>query len=153
MRKGAQTKMKIENKEVSRWVKVPTVDGEKDQERKTTVKFRSAETVQDALELCGGDAAKVLENFNSGRWADLRTQTSNALAGKTTEQRSVDKMIEAFTAINPNLSKEQIREIVLKMPGMSEAVERTESSLPAEIPDTYFDRKKEEKKTSEPAAA
>lgn len=140
--------MKTTKTKVTRNIEVP---GQSDQERATTVTFREAENAAEMIEICGGDNKKALDYFNSGRWAELRTKVSNALAGKTTEQRSVDKMISAFKAINPALSDEQVRTIVLAMPGMGDAVAKTTSPVPSEIDDTYFD--KEEKPAEPPAAA
>ena len=136
--------MKVERILVSRNIEIP---GQKDTvERKTNVLFRKAETPNEMIELCGGSVEKALELFNDGRWAPLRTQASNALAGKSTEQKAVDKMISAFLTMNPSLTEEGARAAVLSMPGMEAASKVTTDILPEEIPDTYFEAKKEAKK-------
>lgn len=133
--------MKTEKIAVSRTVTVP---GQKDEERKTTVTFRSAENAAEMLALCGQDAAKAMTYFNAGRWAEFRTKVSNALANKTPQQRAVDQMVKAFSSLNPALSEEQVRQIVLAMPNMTVAVGTASEVLPAEIDETYFDAKKSE---------
>ena len=102
------------------------------------------------LALSGGNLAQALEVFNDGRWATLRTQISNALAGKTPEQRAVDKIISAFRSINPSLTEEQARVMVLSMPNMESASKVATDILPAAIDDTYFVGKKTE---AEPVTA
>lgn len=131
--------MKIDKISVSRTVEIP---GQKDEERKTTVSWRNAETPAEMLELVGNDAAKAMSYFNAGRWAEYRTKVSNALANKTPQQRAVDKMVAAFKSLNPSLSDAQVREIVLAMPNMAAAVGTASEVLPAEIDETYFDAKK-----------
>ena len=144
--------MKIEKIKVSRNVEVA---GQADVERSTTVAFRAAENAQEMLEICGGSLESVLKNFNEGRWANLRTQTSNALAGRSPEQKAVDNIVKAFKVMNPGLSDEQIRVMVLAMPNMEAATKVGTDILPAEIPDTFFEEKKAAKKAekeSEPEA-
>jgi hypothetical protein len=134
--------MKTDKIKVSRTVEVP---GQKDEERATTVTFRNAETPAEMIELCGGDAAKAMSYFNGGRWADFRTKVSNALANKTPQQRAVDRMVAAFQSINPGLSEAQVRTMILAMPNMGTAVATASEVLPAEIDETYFDKKKADK--------
>jgi len=95
------------------------------------------------LALCGADANKAMSYFNAGRWAEFRTKVSNALAGKTPEQRAVDKMVSAFKSINPSLSDEQVRSIVLAMPNMASATAKSVSKLPDEIDESYFEKNPE----------
>ncbi len=146
--------MKVEKITVTRSVEIP---GQKDLlDRKTTVSFRQAESAEDMLNLCGGKIEQALEYFNGGRWSELRTQVSNALAGKSTEQKAVDKMIAAFRSINPSLTEEAARTMVLSMPNMEAATKVASDILPEEIDDTYFVAKKAEKKaakTEEPVSA
>jgi hypothetical protein len=144
--------MKSEKIKVTRNVEIP---GQKDEERSTTVTFKTAENAVEMLELCGNDSAKAMSYFNAGRWAEFRTKVSNALANKTPQQRAVDKMVAAFKTLNPALSDAQVRTIVLAMPNMAEAVGTASEVLPAEIDETYFDAKKsdatnEEKTDAQP---
>jgi hypothetical protein len=141
--------MKSDAIKVSRTIEIP---GQSDQERSTTVTFRTAETAQEMLALCGGDASKAMSYFNAGRWSEFRTKVSNALAGKTPEQRAVDKMVAAFKSINPSLSDEQVRSIVLAMPNMASATAKSVSKLPDEIDESYFE-KNPEAEVSEAAPA
>ncbi len=141
--------MKIQKIEVSRNVEVA---GVADVERKTTVAFRNAETAQEMIELAGGSIEKALEIFNQGRWAPLRTQVSNALAGKSLEQKAVDKMVAALKTMNPALTDEVARTLVLSMPNMEAASKVTTEILPPEIDDTFFESKKASK-TAEPVSA
>jgi len=135
--------MKTQQIEVSRTIEIP---GQKDEQRSTKVSFRNAENGNEMLQLCGGDLAKAMSYFNAGRWAELRTKVSNALANKTPQQRAVDKMIAAFQSINPSLSESQVRTIVLAMPNMSTAVGVSSEVLPKEIDENYFDEIKAAKK-------
>ena len=141
--------MLVEKIKVSRTVEVP---GQKDEERDTTVSFRKAESAADMIELTGG-LDKALEYFNNGRWSELRTQVSNALAGKSTEQKAVDKMISAFRSLNPALTEEAARTMVLSMPNMEAATKVSSDILPKEIDDTYFVAKKAAKAPAEAAPA
>ncbi len=129
--------MKITKKPVSRVMAVP---GQPDVERKTTVAFRDAENTNELLELSGNDLATALKFFNDGRWAALRTKVSNALANKTPEQRAVDKMIDAFKLINPTLTDEAVRAMVLSMPNMQAALTTALAAIPAETDESYFDK-------------
>lgn len=131
--------MKLESIKVTRTIEVA---GQSDTERETSVNFRKAESAGEMLEICGGNVVAALEFFNAGRWAELRTKVSNALAGKSKEQKSVEKMVAAFRAINAALTEEQARTIVLSMPGMVEASAANVEVLPKVIEDTYFDEKK-----------
>ncbi len=142
--------MKTEKIAVTRTVEVP---GQSNIERKTVVSFRSAESVAEMLELCGANQAKVLDFFNQGRWADLRTKTSNALAGQSNEQKAVNKMVSAFKQLNPALTEEQVRAMVMALPNMQEAAAVTSELLPAEISDTFFDEKKAAKEAAKQDAA
>lgn len=132
--------METQKIKVSRTVEVP---GQKDVERSTTVSFRNAQTAAEALELCGNDVGKFMGYFNSGRWAELRTQISNTLANKTPQQRAVDKMISAFKLMNPKLSDTQLRAMALAVPGIADAAGTgVEDVLPAETDEAYFAAKK-----------
>lgn len=136
--------MEIKKIAVSRTIEVP---GQKDSvERKTNVNVRFATTGQEMVELAGS-LEKALEFFNDGRWAPIRTQVSNALAGKSVEQKAVDRMVAAFKTMNPALTDEAARTMVLSMPGMEAASQVTTEILPPEIDDTYFEAKKAAKET------
>lgn len=134
--------MITEKKPVSRVLEVP---GLEDVKRSTIVNFRSAENASEMAALCDNDGKKVLEYFNEGRWAEMRASVSNALAGKSPEQKAVERMVAAMKTINPSLSDEQARTIVLGMPNMEAATRVSTEILPAEIDDTYFATKKAEK--------
>lgn len=129
--------MKVEAIKVTRTVEVA---GQSDTERETTVNFRKAESSAEMIALCNGNAASALDYFNAGRWAELRTKVSNALAGKSPQQKAVEKMVTAMRTINPALTEEQARTLVLAMPNMSEAVSVQAEMLPKTIEDTYFDK-------------
>jgi hypothetical protein len=122
-------------------------------ERSTVVSFRNATTVAEALELSGGSQADFLKIFNNGRWADLRTKVSNTLAGTSESQRAVNKMIKAMQVLQPQLSEEAVRSLVLSMPGLSDAAASSASPLPAEIDDTYNFGASAEAAPEVPAAA
>lgn len=130
-------------------VKIPvtrilSVPGQADIERKTTVTFRHAESTQEMLELTGQNLAKVLDLFNSGRWAELRTKVSNKLANKSPEQRAVDKLIDAYKTINPTLDDGAIRAMVLSMPGMKQALESALESVPTETDEAFYAKSADE---------
>lgn len=129
--------MQVKKTEVSRVIETP---GGPSVTRKTEVNFRSAENVQEMLELSGGDLKNVLSIFNSGRWSEIRTKCSNALAGKSPQQKAVEKMISAMKVMMPDLTDEQVKATVLSLPGMSAAASTSVEVLPAEIDDTYFDK-------------
>lgn len=118
-----------------------TPDGS-DIERKTVVTFRNAESVNEMLALAANDLTKVLSLYNNGRWAELRTKVSNALANKTPQQRAADKLIESYKTIMPGLDEATIKQMVMSMPGMQDAMNTAMESIPAETDEAYFDRKK-----------
>lgn len=134
-------------------VKVEIPGQDKKQERKTSVNFRLANDLNQALALCGGDAGKVMRLFNAGRWAAYRTQVANALSGKSDEQKAVDKLVAAYKTLNPALSDEQVMQLILNMPGTATAVQKTQQELPAEISDTYFTDTDEEEEEEEEVEA
>lgn len=133
---------------VSRQMEVP---GAASIERKTTVSFRHAESTKEMLELVGNDAKKALALFNAGRWAELRTKVSNALANKTPQQRAADKLIDAYKTINPDLDEAAIKAMVLSMPGMKDALNAAMEAIPAETDEAYFEKSKDEAKDGEKA--
>jgi hypothetical protein len=133
--------MKTDKITVSRTIEVP---GSENVERKTVVTVRKAETAQEMIALAGS-IENALDYFNEGRWAELRTKVSNALAGKSAEQKAVDKMVSALLSINSSLTEEAARNMVLAMPNMEAASKVSSEILPTEIDDTYFDAKKAEK--------
>lgn len=106
-------------------------------ERKCSVNFRNAETVEEMLALSDGKLADLLKTFNDGRWAALRTKVSNTLAGTNPVQSAIGKMVKAFQTLNPGMTEEQVRSLVLAMPGISANAGNSTSPLPAEIDDTY----------------
>lgn len=120
---------------VSRLLSIP---GQADVERKTTVTFRHAESTQDMLALSGNELQKVLDLYNAGRWAELRTKVSNKLANKSPEQRAVDKLIDAYRVINPTLDENAIRAMVLSMPNMKQALDSALESVPAETDEAFY---------------
>jgi len=141
--------MKISKLRVSRTLEVP---GQQDTEVATVVSFRNAENASEMLELCGGDLSKAMSYFNTGRWSESRTKVSNALANKTPAQRAVDKMITAFSTLNPKLSEGQVRQIVLAMPNIAESLKGgLEGKLPAEIDETHPIFSKSDETEGEPA--
>lgn len=125
--------MKTEKYAVSRTIEA----GTEKIERKTSVNFRLAESVDEMLQLAGGKLEDVLKTYNEGRWGILRTKVSNTLAGTNPVQSAIGKMVKAFQVLNPSMSEEQVRSLVLAMPGIADQSASSTSPLPAEIDDTY----------------
>lgn len=141
--------MKQIQRAVSRILKIA---GQEDREVETKVNCRVAEDMQDMLDLVGGNKQLALAYFNDGRWAELRTKVSNALSGKSPEQKSVDRMIESMKILNPALTDEQVRTLILSMPGLEAATKVNTEPLPKEINEDYFDLKKAAKEEKKSAA-
>ena len=131
--------MKSEKQKVTRILQIA---GQEDKEVGTTVNRQIAETFKDIEDLVKGDKDAAVEYFNAGRWAELRIKVSNALAGKSAEQKAVDRMISAMKLLNSALTDEQARNLILQMPNMEAATKVSTEPLPLEINEDYFDEKK-----------
>lgn len=108
--------MKIEKKVVSR--NVETISGTVNKEKE--VEFQAAESVEEMLSLTEGNLEKALGYFNGGRWAEIRTNTSNELAGGTPEEKAFARVVKAVQKLPmfANRSEEQVISALRENPAL-----------------------------------
>lgn len=116
--------------------------------RQTILAFRNAETLDEMVALAGSKE-KAFEFFNSGRLSDLRGYISNTLAGKSDTAKNFDKLQKTYATMFADLSEEQIRNMILTIPGMSEKLSADSGvvDVPEKTDEKYWEdrRKKDEK--------
>lgn len=108
--------MKNETRKVSRTV--TTINGDETKEKQ--VEFQVAESPEEMLSVCGGDLKKALKYFNDGRWSEIRTETSNELAGGTPEEKAFAKIVKTLSKLPMFAGKteDEVREAVKANPAL-----------------------------------